>query len=97
MVNLSELFLQLQEVNKRQMNVEESGNWKRRKTSRDDDTEDDQENEQEEGEGTQGDVNGDKAPNEEISKNLGPKTLAAPCEPALDRPLPDPDRSQIFN
>ncbi|XP_045539919.1 zinc finger protein on ecdysone puffs isoform X2 [Papilio machaon] len=56
---------QLQEGNKRQMNVEESGNWKRRKTSRDDDTEDDQENEQEEGEGTQGDVNGDKAPNEE--------------------------------
>ncbi|KPJ09283.1 hypothetical protein RR48_15424 [Papilio machaon] len=54
----------LQEGNKRQMNVEESGNWKRRKTSRDDDTEDDQENEQEEGEGTQGDVNGDKAPNE---------------------------------
>ncbi|KPJ19336.1 Zinc finger protein on ecdysone puffs [Papilio machaon] len=60
---------QLQEGNKRQMNVEESGNWKRRKTSRDDDTEDDQENEQEEGEGTQGDVNGDKAPNEAFTRD----------------------------
>ncbi|KPI93685.1 Zinc finger protein on ecdysone puffs [Papilio xuthus] len=55
---------QLQEGSKRQMNVEICGNWKRRKTSRDEDTEDDHDNYHEEGEGAQADVNGEKAANE---------------------------------
>ncbi|XP_013141829.1 PREDICTED: zinc finger protein on ecdysone puffs isoform X2 [Papilio polytes] len=63
---LSKSSQQLQE-GKRQMNVEESGNWKRRKTSRDDDTEDEHDIEHEEGDGIQEEVNGDKPANEDVS------------------------------